>query len=377
MSQVIRNGKEFLPPNVTDRISVKADLIKHSAAQLHYIQSLRFLAATAVVIYHTLGTGHHYVVDQESKFFSLFAYGDHGVDLFFVISGFIIYYSTHRTAMSSTSFMLRRIERIVPMYWFATLGIVALSILFPAAFKSTAWLGSLEVIKSMLFITFSGGKFPVIYVGWSLEFEMFFYLFVSLLLLRSEIIWDELIIIFSLFVSLHSLLSNVSNISNFLTNSIILEFAFGVIVAKIFVGRPLSKLSIFALILSLLLIAKDNYMDRAILFGIPSAVVVLIASYMSERTIIPPYVVNIFAKGGDASYSIYLLQGLFISGACKFIVKFMPMSLDMLIVVVTTFTVAGGYLAYRFIEKPMSNITRRFRTIPKAFSEDRENRSQL
>src|SRR3984957_15377523 len=110
-----------------------------TSGQLMYVQTLRFLAAGSVVTFHSLGTAMKYFPGQNADIASAFRYGDPGVDIFFVISGFIICYSTYFTTTTSTQFLWRRLQRIVPLYWFYTFAMVALAFLAPRAFADTDW----------------------------------------------------------------------------------------------------------------------------------------------------------------------------------------------------------------------------------------------
>src|SRR5437868_7137127 len=87
---------------------------------LVYIQVLRFLAAFAVVAFHAWGVAPEgYKVPDNFVSFVL-SWGGRGVDLFFVISGFIIFYATHRANQDAGEFLRRRVGRIVPLYFFVT-----------------------------------------------------------------------------------------------------------------------------------------------------------------------------------------------------------------------------------------------------------------
>ena len=110
----------------------------------------------------------------------LFASGNlaAGVDIFFVISGFIMLVTSRQT--SPAEFMVRRLIRIVPLYWALTLLVSALLILKPELFRTTVVTAPF-LIKSLLFIPYAnpghGGEvMPILTPGWSLNFEMFFYL---------------------------------------------------------------------------------------------------------------------------------------------------------------------------------------------------------
>ena len=124
--------------------------------QFIHIQILRFFAATAVVLFHSIGTGKNYFPGQDTLLFGAFKHGGLGVDLFFVISGFIIYHSTHRSNPSPSMFLRRRIERIAPLYWFATISIVLLALIFPQGFKGIDWISTDSVLKSLFFHPFYG-----------------------------------------------------------------------------------------------------------------------------------------------------------------------------------------------------------------------------
>ena len=67
---------------------------------LVYIQILRLLAAVAVVAFHAWGVAPDGFKVPESAISFVLSYGGHGVDLFFVISGFIIFYATHRATLT-------------------------------------------------------------------------------------------------------------------------------------------------------------------------------------------------------------------------------------------------------------------------------------
>ena len=115
------------------------------------------------------------------RFFS--QYGNFGVDVFFVLSGCVMYLSVRKRRDAQGSFLLERLFRIVPIYWFYTAVMVVAVELMPRAFAYThATFGS--VLCSLVFfpcINPSGlGYFPLLTVGWTLNFEMFFYLVLAI-----------------------------------------------------------------------------------------------------------------------------------------------------------------------------------------------------
>src|SRR3954466_11779410 len=85
---------------------------------LVYIQILRFFAALAVVAFHVLGAAPKGFEVPDSALSFALSYGGRGGDLFFVISGFVIFYATHSSKPTPAEFLRRRVERIVPLYFF-------------------------------------------------------------------------------------------------------------------------------------------------------------------------------------------------------------------------------------------------------------------
>lgn len=90
---------------------------------LYSIQFLRGIAALLVVFHHTAYKGQVY----NTGTFGWLTIGSSGVDLF-VISGFIMCYTTHDKDITFTKFIMHRIKRIIPLYWFFLCGIICLYI---------------------------------------------------------------------------------------------------------------------------------------------------------------------------------------------------------------------------------------------------------
>ena len=149
------------------------------------IQYLRAAAALMVVCHHAANQ-----VPGMSTW-APWQFGTSGVDLFFVISGFIMVVTTARSTMRAPEFWRRRIVRVVPLYWLLTLGMVIVAIGSPGLFK-TLKVAPETLIESLLFIphfsqSFPGRVWPLLVPGWTLNFEMFFYaVFGVTLFLRRE-----------------------------------------------------------------------------------------------------------------------------------------------------------------------------------------------
>jgi exopolysaccharide production protein ExoZ len=137
---------------------------------LSNLQVLRGVAALGVVFFHT---DYRLAGDWHTEFF--------GVSTFFVISGFIMCLVTRNNA---DDFLQKRLVRIVPLYWLSTLAVLVVMFGF-AIFDMSTWTSGLAdrpgeslwsyVGRSLFFFPFED-KYPILNVGWSLNFEMYFYL---------------------------------------------------------------------------------------------------------------------------------------------------------------------------------------------------------
>lgn len=132
------------------------------------VQALRAVAALLVVLYHLRAWISAPGLDWQA--------GQAGVDIFFVISGFIIGFITVREREVST-FLRRRILRVVPLYWGLTIAVFVAALVTPIVLNGHSP-APYELVKSLLFIPYvapDGAKSPLVFLGWTLNFEMFFY----------------------------------------------------------------------------------------------------------------------------------------------------------------------------------------------------------
>ena len=138
------------------------------------IQALRFVAALLVVVTHTTFYAH----ERLDNSFSVWGHGTVGVDIFFVVSGFVMMYSSQKFVGSRIGwqgFGMRRLIRILPMYWIATTVKLAALVLVPAAVLHAA-LDPQKVVMSYFLLptrNVDGRVEPLLGVGWTLLFEMF------------------------------------------------------------------------------------------------------------------------------------------------------------------------------------------------------------
>ena len=242
---------------------------------INNIQSLRFFAAMAVFMVHVAPRYKSMTPSMEVfDYFTLF--GQSGVDIFFVISGYIMWHSTRKLhgCMDSTFFAMNRLARIFTGYWpFFILYFVYLFYLNIDA------LVDVDVLKSFLLIPQSRNK-NLIGVTWTLFFELYFYLFMAFLVLTTREKALRILVfvgLFFLFLNIYKYLTmsnaELANFSyfQFLTSPYIVEFIAGCFAWELIKRETFSSYRSFV-ILGLLLIlfgAWFNYeiMDRTIFHG--------------------------------------------------------------------------------------------------------------
>ena len=273
--------------------------------RLHALQYLRAAAALVVVYSHA-------VIQRESYLALLPEFGGFGVDVFFVISGFIMVWIA-KPGDTPRRFFVNRVRRVVPLYWFFTLLMALIMIALPAVFKRSAFDGS-AFVASLAFIpreslTEPGKIWPILAPGWSLNYEMYFYLLFALsLLLAPRWRTSGTIGLLLAVVAIARLSGSDSAVALFYGLDIVFEFAFGMLLAVAYRrGFRLPSAIGAALVLggaTLLLVAalapQADAFVRSIRYGVPALMVVTGCLYVDvpERR----WAVLL----GDASYSLYL-----------------------------------------------------------------------
>lgn len=316
---------------------------------LYSIQFLRAVAAWVVV-------GHHFMqiffgFQRQGLVGNFFSdYGALGVDLFFVISGFVIYHATADKVVFPSQFLLSRLIRIAPAYWFFTL-LTAGVVYF---FQGIVPLTQFEVLfffKSLMFIPAmnpSGiGYFPLLTPGWSLNFEMLFYLIFSFTLLFSG--KNRLLALMLGFVLLHFVVPIFGTPWNFFKNKIVFEFLFGVGVAVIYRYGLLSNVSIIftslMLLLAIFIVMIKGGAHHYLYTGFPCALIVM--AVLSQERLFPRK--SSFIALGNWSYSTYLCHVLVLSLAFKLFNTF-NIPIEIIIALVTISILLISKISFSLIE---------------------------
>jgi exopolysaccharide production protein ExoZ len=203
---------------------------------------------------------------------------------------------------------------------------------------------------------------PVVYVGWSLEYEMYFYLATALLMALTREVWRNIVVMFSAFAMLGQIPGVGAALGNaaFFADSMILEFVLGVIVGWVFVNRRARWPMPAAAACAIAMVLVSDPSSRVIVSGIPSACLVAAAAYLSRKRVDPSWPERALARLGDASYSIYLAQVETVSLAGVFVAHLIPTSPPLLLLAVTTCIVVALGLALNIaVERPLLKLCRR------------------
>ena len=332
--------------------------------QINGIQFLRFIAVFLVV-------GSHIVLEMWRRaggaggFTFWHDYGGMGVDIFFVISGFVITISTIKVsreggAAQAWLFCKRRIIRIVPMYWLYS----AVKIALIVGIGSKAFASGLEpgfVISSLLFwptTNPAGVHLPVLESGWTLSYEMLFYASFALAIWRN---WPPLrfsaIALGAIF--LLGRLDGAPLWLGFFGRTLLFEFLLGGIIAHLWVRKvplhPLVAPAMLAIAVAMMFFIRfPDGTDRLLSVGVASALLVASAVWL-ERYAVVSKAASYFKLLGDASYSIYLSHGLIVPLVTILVLKAGVRDLLTLFCVAMAAALGGGCLLYRWLEQPVTN----------------------
>jgi peptidoglycan/LPS O-acetylase OafA/YrhL len=344
------------------------DVASKPSPTIPAIQFLRALAATAVAASH-VRFDIVFNVSPPGWLPAGFDLGAAGVDLFFVISGFVMVYSSESLfgrPNAPAAFLRRRIARIVPLYWVMTS--VMLAYVLARGFGPSDASPQLA-LASYFFIPYwrpSGVIDPLYGIGWTLNYEMFFYVVFSFALVaRREIAVAGIAVLFIIFSVIFPTREYLPAQVAYLANPLILEFAFGMGIAVAYRAGVRFSVAV-AIILVITAIVELAWsksawridLPRWIEWGVPAAQTVSALALINRSISFP----SIFEKLGDASYSLYLLHPAVISVTRGLSNKgyLAPAAAPWLYLLCNiAFCVWASLLVHRFLEKPMTAALRR------------------
>jgi len=311
------------------------------------VQYLRGIAAMLVVLHHSGAT----------------QLGPFGVNIFFVISGFVMWATTAAIDVSPLVFWRRRLVRIVPLYWLFLSLLVAVAVSAPQ-YLNTTEITPENVIKSFLFIPHFHAVqkiiAPILIPGWSLNYEMFFYfIFGIALIIKSDTRRAIMIVIFLWSLVLLGLSLNPSGaVAVTYTNPELLIFLDGVILAMIYRAHNTGSVSLGVILICIGVLTRAIVVtsDVGLFVGLSPALIV--AGTLALEPVLRRAPSALLHTAGNASYSIYLshlfflrLSELgwrhFVGGGSSGVLEAAYVTFSLI------FAIGGGIAVHYFIERPM------------------------
>tara|TARA_R110001606_G_scaffold395664_2_gene568563 strand:- start:196122 stop:197153 length:1032 start_codon:yes stop_codon:yes gene_type:complete len=286
--------------------------------KLYSLQILRGIAAWSVVFHHYMQLFYNFQADSWlGKLFH--TRGNFGVDVFFILSGFLMYIISQNNSVSATTFWFKRVIRVMPAYWFFTSCLIIFLILFPMEFSFTDF-NSGSLLKSYFLIPSmnpSGiGVIPFLTVGWTLIFEMVFYtaLSISLFLSRKYAISICLVLI----GAAPFIFPGGNLYSHVLGEFKIYQFLVGILIGIYFKSKYFDKINTILLpifqSLTLLFIAVfllSGFLGYGLLHKSISAGLIVLAFILMDSSLsYTGKIAKFFVSLGDYSYSVYLCHVL-------------------------------------------------------------------
>jgi exopolysaccharide production protein ExoZ len=333
----------------------------HGAGMVYNIQFARAIAALLVVYAHIAVPGYNF--------------GHFGVNIFFVISGFIM---TMICCRNPKHFFPRRLVRIAPLYWLATLAVFGLSLGRPSLLNSTTSNG-FNLLKSILFIPYAkedGQIRPMLEVGWTLNYEIYFYAMIAIALLFSRPQLATLIALgMMIFIQgICSLLlaqgydqnAAFGPVVKFYSSYEIEEFLFGTLIYHF--TSNLKNVRIHPAILLAVALASLVYLTchqvyrigfgpSTVNMSLPSALFVLALVWLENEN----FILTKLTLLGDASYSLYLTNQFVVEGYRKIGAKILHIPIYSIpgILLVILASALFSILIFKLIEKPMHDAMRK------------------
>lgn len=333
--------------------------------KLETIQALRGLAAFLVVVTHVAGTlSPHFSNPSWLVSTKIHWLGGIGVDIFFCISGFIMAYTFDGKAglFPSWKFIAKRVLRIYPVYIIFTLWCLF--------FIKPQFLNDIGMIIDSILLTAptmsTGHPYLIIGQGWTLQYEMYFYIIFALTILMTKRLSVVAIVIAS-FYAVTSFNPGLLGPYGFMTsNAVVLDFIMGMGVAWAYKKglfniipsiSPLKAVVTMGLLLSLsCYLAVFNQVDKLYSFGMV-ACLILIVSLKSTFSGSVLGRASVFV--GEASYTTYLVH-LLPLGYIITIIRAYDLhgaNADLFIAISTIAITAMSCILYVLIEKNIVAIT--------------------
>ncbi|PZR35390.1 acyltransferase [Caulobacter segnis] len=348
-------------------------------SKLPHLEMLRGVAASLVVADHGLTS--LVAAGSLPAEITPYAYllGMMGVVVFFVISGFLMVRTTASVPggpATAVDFGARRLLRIVPLYYIATLA----QVLTDSLKGAPPTMG--EIVKSLLFIpygpSFDQPMHPIVGQGWTLNYEMFFYALFAVMLLAPRA-WSAkiLLALLMLLVGVGALMRPLAPYTppttalQFWADPVLLYFAFGMMLGmaerrfgpwtgmRWSIPASLALVALAAAIFHFGGVTFPVSLEWQVVFGVLAAIIVVVC--IADHTPADGWVARLLVACGSASFSTYLFHTRILNLGLRAWSK-LPAVLDhplLLIIALVVSANAVGYAIYRLVERPVDRLLRR------------------
>jgi exopolysaccharide production protein ExoZ len=348
--------------------------------KLGSVQFLRAVAAVLVGYAHSIDLQMSFSHSFQQDFLYLQNFGAFGVDIFFVISGFIISYSASRYmgGKEGLTFLIHRFKRVNPVYYLATLLFLLIPLYQWLSHRTAIPPTHAEISKSIYVLPLRDRwhwSTPILLQAWTLAFEWMFYLFFLAAIILRVRRKEMFLMALSLFLIIAgSFLTSRSDFRlRFITNPIIAEFMLGVGIYACYRKIKITRVQSYGLLgagIAICLyeiikgfgdISEANYtvdgsgsLQRCVIWGIPAALLVAGCVFLEKNGGLAFSRNRWISLIGDSSYSFYLIHTtiyrLFTS---LYIRRGFFRYPDLAIFLQLGCAIAGGILFYKLVEAPL------------------------
>ena len=328
------------------------------------VQVLRFVAAGGVAAFHAFEFAARDIAALPERLLDLTNLGAVGVHIFFVISGFIMMWTSRARfgrAGQAAPFLVRRAVRIFPVYWVIALFNLPLLIAYGLGGADTAS----AVLRAL--VLWPSDASGLIFVGWTLSYELYFYvLFAGVLALSARRALAVLSALMVGLVALGALGAPTGEAARLATNPLLLEFLAGAVIGLYFMegGRLPKPLALIALgagtaaILATAFVSGD--LPLLIVWGGPSVLIVAGTVGLDVAGRFPSRLGRLTPLG-DSSYALYLVHAVILPPMTLMIgSNFETGAIGCFVIAsaLTVLCIAAGHLVHRTVERPLLDLCR-------------------
>lgn len=339
------------------------------------LQGLRGIAALAVVLFHLRGVEIKYL-QGPAVLDAIGRYADAGVDLFFVLSGFVmttIAAGRYTTPGAGSQFLIKRAWRVLPLYWIFTTVVLLLMVFVPSIVNSS-YAGQ-SALASYLLIPH--GQLPLLTVGWTLVHEAYFYLvFAALLAVVPERYVPACLLAWAGLIGAAGWMpiGDATPAHYLVTNPLTYEFIGGALLGLYWRRIPaqmavplMASGAVLAIVAAVLLPADGpasmSVWTRVALFG--TAAVLLVAGAVTREAVGRLHVPALLVRMGDYSYSLYLTHVFVISAMGRIWAMLAPapgwVGHVAFVAITTAACCVAGRLVHVWLERPLLRLPGRVR----------------